>query len=404
MATSKPFVSTSFSYETLEETLDVKPKGESLLIGIPKETSFNENRIALTPEAVGVLIANGHQVCMEADAGIGANYRDKDYSEVGAKIVFEKKEIFNCHVIVKSAPVSEEDCELLKPNTYIISPIHVAVMKKGILEKMMEKKVTALSFENLKDDSGHNPIVRSMSEIAGSAVMLIAGQYLSNANNGKGVLVGGISGIPPTKVIIIGAGIVGEYAARTALAMGASVKIFDNSIYRLKRLQNNIGVRLWTSVIEPKILGKQLKTCDVAIGALSGAAGRTPVVVSEDMVSNMRPGSVIVDVSIDHGGCFETSMVTTHKKPVFSKYDVIHYCVPNIPSGFARTASQAISNVLMPLLLETGEDGGIDNIVWHKINIRSGIYMFKGSLTNVYLSERFDLKYTDLNLLIASKR
>lgn len=404
MATSKPFVSTSFSYETLEEKLDVKPKGESLAIGIPKENSFNENRIALTPEGAGVLIANGHEVIMESNAGKGSNYSDKDYSETGVRIVYDKKEIFNCHIIVKSAPVSEEDCELLKPDTTIISPIHMAIMKKEILEKMMEKKVTAVSFENLKDDSGHNPIVRSMSEIAGSAIMLIAGQYLSNANNGKGVLVGGISGIPPTKVIIIGAGIVGEYAARTALAMGASVKVFDNSIYRLKRLQNNIGVRLWTSVIEPRILGKQLKTCDVAIGALSGAAGRTPVVVSEEMVSNMRPGTVIVDVSIDHGGCFETSQVTSHENPIFTKYDVIHYCVPNIPSGFARTASQAISNVLMPLLLETGEDGGIDNIIWHKMNIRSGIYLFKGSLTNFFLSERFDLKYTDLNLLIASRR
>lgn len=404
MATSKPFVSPSFTYETLEETLDIKPKGEEMCIGIPKENSFNENRIALTPEAVGVIIANGHTVNVETGAGLGANYSDKDYSEAGAKIIFDKKHIFDCDVIVKSAPVSAEDCELLNPNTYVISPIHLAVMKKEILEKMMEKKITALSFENLKDDSGHNPIVRSMSEIAGSAVMLIAGQYLSNANDGKGVLVGGISGIPPTKVIIIGAGIVGEYAARTALAMGASVKIFDNSIYRLKRLQNNIGGRLWTSVIEPKILGKQLKTCDVAIGALSGATGRTPIVVTEEMVSSMRPGSVIVDVSIDHGGCFETSMVTTHKKPVFSKYDVIHYCVPNIPSGFARTASQAISNVLMPLLLETAEDGGIDNVIWYKVNIRSGIYIFKGSLTNFHLSERFDLKYTDLNLLIASRR
>jgi len=404
MATTKPFVSTTFSYETLEEKLDVKPKGESLAIGIPKETSFNENRIALTPEGAGVLIANGHEVIMESNAGKGSNYSDKDYSETGVRIVYDKKEIFNCHIIVKSAPVSEEDCELLKPDTTIISPIHMAIMKKGILEKMMEKKVTAVSFENLKDDSGHNPIVRSMSEIAGSAIMLIAGQYLSNANNGKGVLVGGISGIPPTKVIIIGAGIVGEYAARTALAMGASVKVFDNSIYRLKRLQNNIGVRMWTSVIEPRILSKQLKTCDVAIGALSGAAGRTPVVVSEEMVSNMRPGTVIVDVSIDHGGCFETSQVTSHENPIFTKYDVIHYCVPNIPSGFARTASQAISNVLMPLLLETGEDGGIDNIIWHKMNIRSGIYLFKGSLTNFFLSERFDLKYTDLNLLIASRR
>lgn len=404
MAASKPFVSSSFAYETLEETLDVKPKGAELLIGIPRENSFNEDRIALTPDAVGVMVANGHRVVVESKAGDGASFSDRDYSEAGAKIAYDKKEVFECEIIVKSAPVSESECELLKANQTIISPIHMAIMKREILQKMMDKKITALSFENLKDDTGHNPIVRSMSEIAGSAVMLIAGQYLSKTNNGKGVLVGGISGIPPTKVIIIGAGIVGEYAARTALAMGASVKVFDNSIYRLKRLQNNIGVRMWTSVIEPKILAKQLKTCDVAVGALSGAAGRTPVVVTEDTVSNMRPGSVIVDVSIDHGGCFETSKVTSHEKPVFKKYDVIHYCVPNIPSGFARTASQAISNVLMPLMLETGEDGGIDHIVWHKINIRSGIYLYKGSLTNFFLSERFELKFTDLNLLIASKR
>ncbi|MBS1753839.1 MAG: alanine dehydrogenase [Ferruginibacter sp.] len=404
MASSKPFISSSFSYETLEETLDIKAKGAELLIGIPKENSFNEDRIALTPEAVAVMIANGHRVVVETKAGDGASYSDKDYSEAGAKIAYDKKEVFECEILVKSAPVSASECELLKPNQTIISPIHMAIMKRDILQKMMEKKITALSFENLKDDTGHNPIVRSMSEIAGSAVMLIAGQYLSKANNGKGVLVGGISGIPPTKVIIIGAGIVGEYTARTALAMGASVKVFDNSIYRLKRLQNNIGVRMWTSVLEPKILAKQLKTCDVAVGALSGDTGRTPIVVTEETVSNMRPGSVIVDVSIDHGGCFETSRVTSHEKPIFKKHDVIHYCVPNIPSGFARTASQAISNVLMPLLLETGEDGGIDHIIWHKLNIRSGIYLYKGSLTNFFLSERFDLKFTDLNLLIASKR
>ncbi len=404
MATSKPFVSPSFTYETLEETLDVKPRGVELFIGIPKETSFQENRIALTPEAVSVLVANGHRVVMESKAGDGASYSDNDYSEAGAKIVNDKKKVFECDILVKSAPVGEEELDLLKLHQFIISPIHLSAMKQQILEKMMDKKITALSFENLKDDSGHNPIVRSMSEIAGSAVMLIAGQYLSNANNGKGVLVGGISGIPPTKVIIIGAGIVGEQAARTALAMGASVKVFDNSIYRLKRLQNNIGVRLYTSVIEPGILSKQLKTCDVAVGALSSSGGRTPIVVTEEMVSRMRPGSVIVDVSIDHGGCFETSSITSHKTPVFRKYDVIHYCVPNIPSGFARTASQSISNVLMPLMLEMADDGGFENLVWYKINIRSGIYLFKGALTNFHLSQRFDLKFTDLNLLIASSR
>ncbi|MFN5930163.1 MAG: alanine dehydrogenase [Sphingobacteriales bacterium] len=404
MSKGKSIVSASFNYETLEETLDVKPGNQPLVIGLPKETDFQENRISLTPDAVSVLVNNGHRVVVEHKAGEGAHYSDKDYSEAGAVIAYDKKEVFNCGMIIKSAPVSEAETELLLQEQVLISPIHLPVMKTEILEKMMAKKITALSFENLKDDSGHNPIVRSMSEIAGSAVMLIAGQYLSSFNKGKGVLLGGISGIPPTKVIIIGAGIVGEYAARAAMALGASVKIFDNNIYKLKRLQNNIGTRLWTSVIEPKILAKQLKTCDVAVGALSSSGGRTPIVVTEEMVSIMRPGSVIVDVSIDRGGCFETSEITSHEQPIIKKFDVIHYCVPNIPSGFARTASHAVSNVLMPLILEVSDEGGLENLIWHKFNIRNGIYLFKGALTNFHLSQRFNLKFTDLNLLIASQR
>jgi alanine dehydrogenase len=404
MSQQKPIISTSFSYETLEETLDVKPKGVPLHIGIPKEVAFQENRIALTPDAVGVLISNGHDVIIEHNAGEASHYRDKDYSEAGARIVYDKSEVFKAPILVKSAPVIEADLPLLQMNQIVISPIHLSAMKAELLQKMMDKRITGISFENLKDDSGTYPIVRSMSEIAGSAVMLVAGQYLGSANHGKGVLLGGISGIPPTKVIILGAGIVGEFAARAALALGASVKVFDNSVYRLKRLQNNIGQRMWTSVMEPRILAKQLKTCEVAVGALSSQTGRTPVVVTDEMVSNMRPGSVIIDVSIDRGGCFETSEITTHEHPIFMKYGVIHYCVPNIPSGFARTASHAISNVLMPLLLEAGEEGGFENLVWHKIHLRSGIYLFKGALTNFHLSQRFDLKYTDLNLLIASQR
>lgn len=404
MQHQKPVVSTSFSYETLEETLDIKPKGAQLRIGIPKETAFQENRIALTPDAVSVLISNGHEVTIEHNAGEAAHFADRDYSEAGARIVYEKEEVYKCPILVKSAPVIEDDLPMLQMNQMIISPIHLTVLKAELLQKMMDKRITAISFENLKDDSDSYPIVRSMSEIAGSAVMLIAAQYLGSANHGKGVLLGGISGIAPTKVIIIGAGIVGEYAARAAIALGASVKVFDNSVYRLKRLQNNIGHRLWTSVIEPRMLAKQLKTCEVAVGALGSETGRTPIVVTEEMVSNMRTGSVIIDVSIDRGGCFETSEITSHESPIYTKYGVIHYCVPNIPSGFARTASQAISNVLMPLLLEAGDDGGFERMVWHQIHLRSGIYMFKGALTNFYLSERFHLKYTDLNLLIASQR
>lgn len=404
MSKKLPHISTSFTYETLEETLDIKPKGARLHIGIPKERAFQENRIPLTPDAVGVLVSNGHEVMVEHNAGEAAHYKDKDYAEAGARIEYDRNEVFRAPILVKSAPIVKEDIPLLQYNQLIISPIQMSMLKAELLTDMMEKKITAISFESLKDDSGTYPIVRSMSEIAGSAVMLIAAQYLSSANHGKGVLLGGISGIPPTKVIILGAGIVGEYAARAALALGASVKVFDNSVYRLKRLQNNIGQRLWTSVIEPRILAKQLKTCEVAVGALGSQTGRTPVVVTEEMVSNMRPGSVIIDVSVDRGGCFETSEVTSHEQPIYTKYGIIHYCVPNIPSGFARTASQAISNVLMPLLLEAGDEGGFDKLIWHRVHLRSGIYLFNGALTNFHLSQRFGIKFTDLNLLIAASQ
>lgn len=404
MSAGKPIVSPSFKYETLEEKLDIKRQGASLTIGIPRENAFHEKRIALIPEAVGVLVNNGHVVIMEHKAGEGSKYSDKDYSEAGATIVYEKEEVFKAPILVKSAPITEDDIPFLQLNQTVISPIHLSVLKKSTIEKLMEKRITALSFEHLKDDSGTFPIVRSMSEIAGSAAMLIAGEYLGSPNDGKGILLGGISGIPPAKVIIIGAGVVGEFATRTALALGASVKVFDNNVYRLKRLQNNLGIRVWTSVIEPKILAKQLKTCEVAVGALSNDNGRCPVVVTEEMVMAMRPGSVIIDVSIDRGGCFETSEITTHDKPVIIKHDVIHYGVPNIPSGFARTASQAISNVLMHLLLNASDEGGFDEMVWHNFNLRHGIYLYKGALTNFYISQRFDLKYTDLNLLIASRR
>ncbi len=404
MPSLKPSISPSISLETLEEVLDIKPEGARLHIGIPKETAFQENRIALTPEAVAVLVNNGHEVTIEHKAGDGSNYSDKDYSEAGARVVYEKRDAFKAPIIIKTAPVVGDDLEYLQLNQTLISPLQFTAVKKEHIEKMIEKRITALCFESLKDDSGTYPIVRSMSEIAGSAVMLIAGQYLGSFNNGKGVLLGGISGIPPTKVVIIGAGVVGEFATRTALAMGASVKVFDNNVYRLKRLQNNLGVRVWTSVLEPRILAKQLKTCEVAVGALSGESGRAPIVVTEDMVAGMRSGSVIIDVSIDRGGCFETSEMTSYERPTYIRHGVIHYCVPNIPSGFARTASHAISNVLMPLLLDASSAGGFEEMVWHDFNLRHGIYLYKGALTSFYISQRFDLKYTDLNLLIASRR
>ena len=403
MSTLKPQIDSSITYETQEEVLDIKFRSKPLMIGIPKEIAFQENRIGLIPEAVSVLVANGHEVLMDHNAGEGSRYSDMDYSEAGAKIVFDKAEVYKCPILVKTAPPVEADLPFLQMNQTIISPLHLTALEKGLMEKLMAKKITALAIENIKDENQNYPILRSMGEITGSAVMLIAGQYLSNFNQGKGVLLGGISGVPPTKVVIIGADIIGEFATRNALALGASVKVFDNNVSRLQRLQNNLGQRVWTSVLEPKILAKQLKTCEVAVGALRNDFSRAPIVVTEDMVAAMRPGSIIIDVAIDRGGCFETSELTNHENPIRIKHGVIHYGVPNIPSGFARTASQAISNVLMPLLVQIGDLGCLSEIIWHHIHLREGIYLYKGALTDFYISEKFNLKYTDLNLLIASK-
>jgi len=399
----KPTISTSFSYIPLEETLQILPKKKNLYIGIPKENSFQENRVALTPEAISVLVNRGHEVLVEHGAGEGSFYFDTEYSEVGARIVYDKPTLFKATTIIKSAPISEEEVALLQPGHVVISPIHLPTLKAEILEQLVAKKIISIAFESIQDDSGTYPVVRSMSEIAGNYAILIAANYLSNKDNGKGVLLGGISGVPPARVIILGAGTVSEFAARAAFGLGANVKIFDNSIYRLMRLQNNIGRRCFTSVLDPVALAEELKNADVAIGALKPINGVTPVVVTDEMVSNMKAGSVVIDVSIDRGGCFETSMVTTHENPVFKKYDVIHYCVPNIASGVPRTASRSISNVLLPILQEFSDMGGVEEVIKFKSGIRKGVYMYKGCVTNPTIARRFKFKYTDLDLLLAAQ-
>ncbi len=401
--TKRPYISPSFSYVPLEETLEVIRKPKALFIGIPKETSFQENRVALTPEAVSVLVNRGNDVVVEHGAGDGSYYFDSDYSEAGARIVYDKEELYKATTIVKSAPITEAEVEWLHPSQLVISPIHLPLLKASMMEGLVAKKIIGIAFESIKDDAGSYPIVRSMSEIAGSSAILTAAKYLSNVHHGKGILLGGISGVPPAKVLIIGAGVVGEFAARTALGLGASVKVFDNSIYRLMRLQNNVGTRLFTSVLEPVTLADALSDADVAVGALKPVKGVTPVVVTDEMVQAMKAGSVIIDVSIDRGGCFETGRVTTHAAPVYTKYDVIHYCVPNIASGVARTASRAVSNVLMPILQECADMGGAEGVIQQKPGLRNGVYLYKGSVTSSALARRFSMKYTDLELLLTSQ-
>lgn len=382
-----------------ESLVEVTHKRDQLYIGVPKERYFQENRIALTPGAISILIGRGHRVVVESKAGEGSHIQDNEYSEAGAEIAYTTKEIFQANIILKVAPPAEQEIYMLHPNQIIISPIHLPTLTQDYLELLLKKKVVALAYEYIQDESDTFPIVSSMSEIAGSTAILIAAELLSNLNQGKGILLGGIAGVPPASVVILGAGTVGENAARTAMALGAEVKIFDNSIYKLKRLQRNIGARVFTSIIRQDVLAKALSRADVAVGAVHSKSGRAPIIVTEDMVSHMKPGSVIVDVSIDQGGCFETSEMTSHDNPVFKKFDVIHYCVPNIPSRVARTASQAISNVLTTMLLEASQLGGFDKLMHSFPHIRNGVYVYKGTLTNQHLGEKFSMKYTDLNLL-----
>ncbi len=387
-----------------ESMLEVKAKKNKLYIGIPKEVSFQENRIALTPLSVALLINNGHDVMLEHNAGQAANFSDKDYNDQGAKIVYDNKSVYEADIIIKIAPPTMEEIELMKPGQILISALQISTLKQECLQALLQKKVTALCFEHLRDEGGSLTVVRAMSEIVGATSILIAAEYLSNVFDGKGLMLGGITGVPPTEIVILGAGTVGEYAARTAISLGAEVKVFDPSIYKLRRLQNNIGTRIFTSVVQPIVLEKAVTTCDVAIGALRAEDGRSPCIISEATVSRMKRDSVIIDVSIDQGGCFETSEITNHTNPVFRKYDVIHYCVPNIASRVARTATYALTNIFAPILVDIGDQGGIKNVIWQKTGVRNAVYIYQGHLTNKHIGERFNIPVKDLDLLIVSHR
>jgi alanine dehydrogenase len=387
-----------------ESMLEVKAQKNQLYIGIPKEVSFQENRIPLTPLSVALLVNNGHNVMLESNAGQAANFSDKDYSEQGALIVYDTQKIYEADIIIKIAPPTLGEIEMMKPGQILISALQISTLKPDCLQALLNKKITALCFEHLQDEGGSLTVVRAMSEIVGATSILIAAEYLSNVFEGKGLMLGGITGVPPTEIVILGAGTVGEYAARTAISLGAEVKVFDPSIYKLRRLQNNIGARVFTSVVQPIVLEKAITTCDVAIGAMRAEDGRSPCIISETTVSKMKRDSVIIDVSIDQGGCFETSEITNHTHPVFRKYDVIHYCVPNIASRVARTATYALTNIFAPILLDIGEQGGLKNVIWQNAGVRNAVYIYQGHLTSKYIGERFSIPTKDLDLLFVSHR
>ena len=394
-------ITSPFSQQELipqEETLEISRQKGSLVIGIPKETHHQEKRVCLTPDAVAALTNQGHKFIIETGAGEGANFSDNEYSEAGAKISYNVKEVFGCHIILKVEPPSLDEIQLINPQSILFSALQLKTQSKKYFEALASKRITAVAFDFIRDEHGIYSVVKSLSEIAGTASILIAAEMMSKDKDGNGLLLGNISGVPPTEVVILGAGTVAEFAARSAIGLGANVKIFDNSLTKLRSLQHNLGRPIYTSTIQPKTLQKALMRCDVAIGAVRGNS-RSPVLVTEAMVQQMKTGAVIVDVSIDRGGCFETSEVTTHKNPIIEKFGVIHYCVPNIPSRYSRTASVSISNIFTPYLSNIAEEGGFENAVRFDKSLQKGMYFYHGILTNKSVADWFNIPFRDINLL-----
>jgi len=385
-----------------EEQLDTAVKRKKISIGIASDKKNDEKRVALTPEAVNILVENGNEVIVQKGAGSGANYSDKDYAENGAMITESLARVFSAEAVIKVAPFTLHEVDYLKGNQIVMSFLNVLQLSEETLAKLIRKKVTAIALEKIRDNNGVMPVMESMSEISGVTSILVASDYLSNHHGGKGVLLGGITGVTPTEVVIIGANTAGEYAARAALGLGSQVKIFDQSLHNLRRFQNLINQRLQTSVFHPQVLKKALKSADVLIGAVELEDLRPWYYITEDMVKTMKKGSVIIDLSIDRGGCIETTECRVLRDPVYEKHGVIHFSAWNLPSRMARTASIALSNIFNPLFQEIAEAGGIIQLLRNDRGMRNGVYLFNGILTNETLGQKFGAISKDLDLLISA--
>jgi len=385
-----------------EEMLDKQKKGKQLKVGIISEPDPNETRIPLTPEGIEQLVNAGHQVMVEKGAGIGSRYSSHDFSEAGATVFEEKERLFEADILMKISPLSEDEINLLRVGQTIITSLHLATRNESYFRSLMQKKATAIAFELLQDDYQEFPVLRSMCEIAGTVSVGIGSRYLSTFDHGKGILLGGITGITPSEVLILGAGTASEYATRTALGMGAVVKVFDNVIPRLRNLKQRVGQEVFTSVMHPPVLKKAFETADLIISTLQRLHRKSFYMVPEDLVMSMKKGSVLVDMHIDQGSSFETGRVTTPDKPIYREHGVIHYMVPNITAQVGRTASIALSNVLIPLLMDKGRCGGVQQQILENYGVRQGVYLYNGILTHEMIGSHFRIPFQDIDLLLAA--
>lgn len=383
-----------------EEMLEILRRGKKLTIGIPSDYSKAEYRIPLTPEAVELLASYGHEIYIETNAGRASSYTDETYREAGAVVVERKEEIFQCDLILRISSFDKDEIDTLRGSQALFSYMQFHAHCSESIRKLMSKKVTTVAYEYMENENNSVPVVHLMSQISGVTAVNIASEYLSNSRNGKGVLLGGVTGISPTELVILGATTAAEFAARAALGLGAIVKVFDDDLSALRNLEEKLGQRIFTSVLYPNVLRKALKSADVVLGAMPTNSA-LKFRVSEEMVKKLKKGSVIIDLNVSQGGCFETSRCTDLNNPAYVEHGVIHYCVPNISALVARTASIALSNILTPIIISIGETGGVQNYIKASKGFRKGIYIYNGILTNHELGAKLSIPSKDIDLLMA---
>ncbi|WP_412062875.1 alanine dehydrogenase [Rubrivirga sp. IMCC45206] len=387
----------------LEKPAAIGHRGERICVGVPSEAGNDERRVSLAPYAAALLVAAGHEVVIEAGAGADAQFLDSQYADAGCRVVDTPAEVYgNCDLIAKVFPPRGDELDLMRERQVLISALHLGGLESETLRRLMELRVTGIGFEFISDADGTLPIVRMMHEISGSMAVQTAARLLESSEGGRGVMLGGISGVPPSTVVILGAGVIGEWAARTAIGFGAHTIVLDTDLPALRAIEHVLDRRVTTAMANPTYVESAVKNADVVIGAAMAIGQRSPVVVTEEMVASMRPGSVVVDLVIDQGGCVETSRPTTPDEPTFVAHGVVHHCVPNLPSAVARTGSYALSNALTPYLLEIGEAGSINDALWSNVSLRTGAYVYRRHLTKKSLASMFGMPHRDIELLIAS--
>ena len=351
-----------------------------MMIGVPKEIKDHEYRVSVTPEGVRALVHAGHEVVVEPSAGVGSGYSDEEYRQAGGNIADSKEEVFRAaSLIVKVKEPQLSECPLFRPGQVLFTYLHLAA-SSGLTKALLEAKITAIAYETIEAKDGTLPMLKPMSEIAGRMSVQVGARYLEKAQGGSGLLLGGVPGVEPANVVVLGAGVVGSSATRIAVGMGAQVTVTNLDIERLRYLDDIYKGRIVTRASTQASIEESVVAADLLIGAVLVPGARAPKLVSRRMVTKMKSGSVIVDVAVDQGGCVETTRPTTHSNPVYTVDGVLHYCVANMPGIVPRTSTQALTNATLPYLLKLAS-AGVEAAIRADAGLANGVNLLEGKVT-----------------------